>query len=250
MSKKKTIAKSIATIVGYSAWAMVAFIGAQLLIAGIWTLMRLAGVDASGINTAVFSMILSIIIYSLTLFIAIGVPRYVFKLRTSLKDLGLQRFVEWKDFLWLGGGLLAYFVVTFIISSLARIFLPFIDFDEVQQTGYESIVSSWEYVVAFLAIVVVAPVAEEILFRGYLFGKLKSNGVKLWISIVVTSLLFAVAHFQGNVGVDVFALSIVLCLLRVYSGSLWPAIMLHMAKNGIAFYFLFINTSFLSTIGG
>ena len=109
--------------------------------------------------------------------------------------------------------------------------------------------SQFEYVLAFISLVIVAPFAEEVLFRGYLFGKLQKY-TSVWLSILITSLLFAVVHFQWNVGIDVFVLSIVLCLLRIVSGSLWPAILLHMVKNGVAFYFLFINPSLLSTLGG
>lgn len=250
MSKKVHFLKSTTTVLGYSAWVMTAFLGVQFVVAGIWKLLTAIGVDASSVNQAVFSAALSIVIYSLTLLVAIGLPYFILKRRTTLKDLGLHRFVEWKDFGWLAAGLIAYIVMTVAVTILARVILPFIDFDEVQQTGYESIITGAEYVIAFVGIVVIAPIAEEILFRGYLFGKLRSKGVKTWVAVIVTSLLFALAHFQGNVGVDVFALSIVLCLLRLYSGSLWPAIMLHMAKNGVAFYFLFINTSFLSTLGG
>ena len=250
MSKKKRFLKSVVIALAYSAWVMTAFLGVQFLAAGILGALVSLGVNFEGVNQAVFSAALGIVVYSLTLFAAIGLPYYVIRRRTTLKELGLQRFLEWKDFIWLIVGLIAYIITTVVVTSLARVLLPFIDFQEVQETGYESIATSGEYFIAFMGIVVIAPIAEEILFRGYLFGKLQSKGVKTWIAVIITSLLFAIAHFQGNVGVDVFALSIVLCLLRVYSGSIWPSIMLHMAKNGVAFYLLFINPSILSTIGG
>ena len=89
-----------------------------------------------------------------------------------------------------------------------------------------------------------APISEDILFRGYLFGKLRKYA-PLWLSVLLTSLLFVLVHFQLNVSIDVFALSIVLCLLRVYTKSLWASILLHALKNAIAYYFLFINPSLL-----
>ena len=98
-------------------------------------------------------------------------------------------------------------------------------------------------------LVIIAPVAEELLFRGYLLGKLRKHA-PLWVAILVTSVIFGAIHLAWNVGIDVFALSIVLCVVRVVSGSLWPSIMLHMLKNGLAFYLLFINPTVLSTLGG
>jgi membrane protease YdiL (CAAX protease family) len=53
-----------------------------------------------------------------------------------------------------------------------------------------------------------------------------------------------------NVALDVFILSIVMCGLREMTGSIWAGVVLHMMKNGLAFYLLFINTALLSTMGG
>ena len=80
-------------------------------------------------------------------------------------------------------------------------------------------------------------------------GKLRKS-MPVWAAIIITSLLFALVHFQWNVALDTFALSIVLCLLRLVTKSLWAPILLHAMKNGLAFYLLFINPSLISTIGG
>jgi membrane protease YdiL (CAAX protease family) len=93
-------------------------------------------------------------------------------------------------------------------------------------------------------LVVIAPFAEEILFRGYLYGKLRKS-IPTWLAMVVTSALFGAIHAQWNVGVDVFVLSMVACSLREVTGGIWAGILLHMLKNGLAFYILFINPSFL-----
>jgi len=97
--------------------------------------------------------------------------------------------------------------------------------------------------------VIVAPVAEEIIFRGYLYGKLKKF-VPIWVAIVVTSLIFGAIHGAWNLAIDTFALSLILCLMREFTGNIWSSILLHMVKNGIAFYILFINSSLLTTLGG
>jgi membrane protease YdiL (CAAX protease family) len=98
-------------------------------------------------------------------------------------------------------------------------------------------------------LIIVAPVAEEVLFRGYLYGKLRKS-VPVWAAIGIVSVLFGSIHGQWNVAIDVFALSIVLCVLREITGSIWAGILLHMVKNGLAFYILFINPAVLGTIGG
>lgn len=230
-------------------WVAAAFMIAQAVVIGLIFGLGALGVSFGELNEAVFSASVSMVMYTLALALAIGVP-WILKRRTTRADLGLQRFLQWKDYGWLALGFPMYLVTTMVLSGLAMAFLTFVDFEQQQVTGFESITHTYEYILAFLGLVIIAPIAEEVLFRGYLFGKLDAAKVKRWVNVLIVSVLFAVLHFQGNVGFDTFALSVVLCLLRIFSGSIWPAILLHMLKNGIAFYFLFINPSFLSTLGG
>ena len=95
----------------------------------------------------------------------------------------------------------------------------------------------------------VVPFAEEILFRGYLYGKLR-RVLPVWVAIIIVGLVFGGLHGAWNVAIDTFALNIILCYLRETTDGLWAPILLHMAKNGVAFYFLFINPVLLNTLGG
>ena len=234
--------------IGVPLWVFLGFMLAQAVVIVILELFALVGVTFEGANSAVINAVVAGVIYALSLLIVIGVPWLVKKRVTTKQEAGLQRLPVWLDLLWAPAGAIVYIILTSLITAAAMAFLPFIDFEQVQDTGFNAISQQHEYVLAFIMLVVVAPVAEEILFRGYLFGKLRKYA-PLWAAIGVTSLVFAIVHFAWNVGLDVFALSTVLCLLRVVSGSLWPSILLHMMKNGIAFYFLFINPTILSTLG-
>lgn len=244
-SKKKRLLYSI----GLPAWVFFGFMLAQaLLLAGISGLQA-AGVAFDEADSTIFNTVVSVIVYTLAIMLVLGIPWLVKKRPTTLKDLGLHRLPTWLDIAWAPAGMVVYLIATSIIMALATVFLTFVDPVQVQNTGFSELMNSTEYLLAFVSLVVIAPIAEEVLFRGYLFGKLRKYA-PLWVAILITSVLFGIVHFQWNVGIDVFALSIVLCLLRVVSGSLWPSILLHMLKNGIAFYLLFINPSLLSTLGG
>ncbi len=242
-------AKKIGLLLGLPAWVFLGFMLSQAVVLVIFELAQTIGIRFDALNPIVFNTLLSVVIYALAIGIVIGVPWLVKKRRTTRKDLGLQSLPTWMDIVWAPAGAIVYVILTTLITSLALVALPFIDYTQTQDTGFTGISTQLEYLLAFAALVIIAPVAEEVLFRGYLFGKLRKYA-PVWLSILITSILFAIVHFQWNVGLDVFALSIVLCLLRVVSGSLWPSILLHMLKNGVAFYFLFINPSILSTLGG
>ncbi|MGV9002276.1 MAG: CPBP family intramembrane glutamic endopeptidase [Candidatus Saccharimonadaceae bacterium] len=235
--------------IGLPVWVFLGFIFAQIFVVALLWVLKKLGVSFDSFNEIIFSSIAGAIIYGLAIFLVIGVPWFIKKRRTTTKDLGIQRFPNWMDISWVVPGFVAYIVLTGLVSAAALYLFPSIDSAQSQDTGFATVGTQFEYVLAFLSLVIIAPIAEETLFRGYLFGKLRKHA-PLWVAILITSALFALVHFQVNVGLDVFALSIVLCLLRVTTGTIWPSILLHMLKNGIAFYFLFINPSLLSTLGG
>ena len=226
------------------AWVFLGFMLAQAMVLALIAALSYIGASFEEVNATVFNAVGGAVIYIVSIVLVIGVPWLVKQRPTSLAELGLQRWPVWRDGAWTIAGAIAYFVITSVIMTIALQLLPFVDSGQAQETGFAQASTQLELVMAFITLVVMAPIAEEVLFRGYLLGKLRKYA-SLWVSILITSVLFGIVHFQWNVGIDVFALSIVLCLLKVYSGSLWPSILLHMLKNGLAFYLLFINPSLL-----
>jgi len=229
-------------------WVIASFILVQVVVSLLFILADNLGL-LGGINPAILSTVTGAVVYTLTLLMVIGLPMLVKNYRTTKKDVGLEKLPTWIDLLLAPAGFLVYIFLSAILILLATQFFTFFDADQVQDTGFNQLGQGYEYLLAFVTLVIIAPVAEEILFRGYLFGKLMKH-MPIWVAILITSALFGLAHGAWNVGIDVFALSIVLCLLRLTSKSLWPAILLHMMKNGLAFYLLFINPTLLSTLGG
>jgi membrane protease YdiL (CAAX protease family) len=64
-----------------------------------------------------------------------------------------------------------------------------------------------------------------------------------WLTTLVVSVLFGIAHGQWNVGIDVFALSVSMCVLRELTGSIWAGALVHIIKNLIAFIGVFVLMS-------
>lgn len=83
--------------------------------------------------------------------------------------------------------------------------------------------------VVFMA-VVVAPVAEEIIFRGYFYGVIRRYGGRI-PALLVSSILFAAIHVHLPSLLGLFLLAMILCLLYERTGSLWANITLHAAFN-------------------
>jgi membrane protease YdiL (CAAX protease family) len=83
-----------------------------------------------------------------------------------------------------------------------------------------------------LMAVAVAPVAEEVIFRGYLHGVLRKYAGR-WISLLVTSLIFAAMHGHLPALVPLFLLAVALVLVYEKTGSLWAPILMHATFNTV-----------------
>lgn len=166
--------------------------------------------------------------------------------KCSLRDIGLLR-PRWRD---LGYGLLAapiYYLFYIVSLSLAIALFPALDINQKQEIGFEDVQGILSLLLVFLSLVVITPIMEEILMRGFLYSSLKKI-LPLITAAFMTSLVFAIAHLPAGgaagplyvAAVDTFVLSLVLIYLREKTGSLWAPITLHAAKNSVAFASLFI----------
>jgi uncharacterized protein len=84
---------------------------------------------------------------------------------------------------------------------------------------------------------VVAPICEELLFRGFIFTALR-NWAGTWPAAILTGLLFGGVHVGSAPLVDLVPLAFLgfgLCLLYRITGSLYPCIAAHSLNNSIAY---------------
>ena len=141
-----------------------------------------------------------------------------------------------------------YFIAFVAIIVLATQFIPALNVDQKQELGFDDVYSTSALIMAFISLVVLPPIVEELAVRGLLFTSLRSR-MNLLPTTLITSFLFALAHFPAGgfiASIDTFLLSLVLCVLRDKTGSLWPGITLHALKNGIAYFSLFIAPLLMS----
>lgn len=80
-------------------------------------------------------------------------------------------------------------------------------------------------------IVVVAPLAEEVLFRGYVFTALHTT-LPAWVAHTVTAVLFGLAHGL-DYAMPIAVLALLFGWLRARHRALWPAVLAHMVHNGV-----------------
>ena len=83
--------------------------------------------------------------------------------------------------------------------------------------------------VIFMA-VIMAPVAEEVIFRGYFYAVIRNYGGRL-PALLTSSLLFAAIHVHLPSLLGLGILAVILCLVYERTGSLWASITMHAAFN-------------------
>ena len=98
-------------------------------------------------------------------------------------------------------------------------------------TDWES--SSIDIAFLFLSVAIVTPIAEELLFRGYILDSIKRMHGD-WPAIIGSALLFALVHFNLFGMVPIIMAGVIYGWLRIKTGSLLPSIACHMMWNLMA----------------
>jgi len=90
-----------------------------------------------------------------------------------------------------------------------------------------------------ISVVILAPIAEEVFFRGFLYPALR-RWARPWPAILLSAGFFALAHVDWRVIPPIFALGMVLAWVVEKRRSLAPAIVGHMCFNMFGFVLLFV----------
>lgn len=230
-------------------FAVLVFYGSQILAGIILTfypdLRRWPAARANDwLNNAVTAQ------FAFVLMAEVGVVAAIYlflkRHRAALSSIGLKK-PRWADPLYGLAAVPAYFVLYLLTVGVVSHYVPGLNINQQQQIGFNNVQGAGELILTFISLVVLPPIAEEIMVRGFIYSSLK-KAFKLWPAVILTSLIFAVAHLPegGSAGplyiaaLDTFVLSLVLIYLREKTGSLWASITLHAIKNGIAFVALFV----------
>ena len=147
------------------------------------------------------------------------------------RTFGLRPFKS-SAFGWIFAALMAYLVLTSIYTVLVD--PP----SEQLPSGLEDADQDLLVAVAtgFL-LIAVAPLAEEVFFRGFLYQAFR-NSFGVLPGALLSALIFGAIHFEFFKLVQLAILGVILALLFEKTKSLWPPIILHGLNNTLAFAYL------------
>jgi membrane protease YdiL (CAAX protease family) len=148
--------------------------------------------------------------------------------------LGFRK-LTWKHALVAVGVATANQPVVSFLTWASRFVLPqgLLEEFDLQQRLLSTLFMGRAAVPMVVTVIVAAPLGEEIFFRGYLLPSLnKSFGVVA--AVIVSGALFSVIHLEWVGFLGLMEIGMMLALLRIWSGSLWAAILGHAVNNAIA----------------
>jgi uncharacterized protein len=152
----------------------------------------------------------------------------------SVKTLGFKGFRPWV--LGMGVGLLfAYFMFSGIYAQLLSMFDLQVQTDLTPVA--RQLTAPWLLVIP---LVIVAPLVEEVFFRGFVFAGLRSRMDWRWAA-VISAALFAGAHLELTFFLPAFLLGFLFAYLYQTSNSVWPGIAVHATVNTLAMVVLYVQ---------
>lgn len=139
----------------------------------------------------------------------------------AMHKVAFRRYLPWL------GAFAIYYAVASLVSYIAQI----------DSGEFISSIKDTQHLGLFFVMVFLAPVVEELVFRGYFFQAWRNSWLGLWGTIIVTSVLFTLVHmgqYPLLVLAMLFCFSVLLGLAREKTGSVYVPMAMHAVNNLIA----------------
>lgn len=234
-------------------FALIALLIATLLSIPVWTAMT--GKSFKEMETAMTDPANSNafkVIQSITAVVGFLLPAILtaFLLnRKPFKLIGFSGKITWKQ----TGIVFAIVIVALIVSGFFSYINEMIPISSSWKLKFEQMENDYnsqveaiiglknigDYLLALFIIAFLPALCEETLFRGGLQNFLTRSTKKPWLSIIIVSILFSLAHFSYYGFLSRVFLGVILGLLYQYSGKIWLNILAHFFNNALAITVLY-----------
>ena len=98
------------------------------------------------------------------------------------------------------------------------------------------------FILLFIAVAIVAPIGEELLFRGFFQQALEKHWNDVTRAILITALLFSMIHMNPYWFAQIYILGVLLGFIAWKTKSVIPALVLHGMNNAMAMLFALFSS--------
>ncbi len=117
------------------------------------------------------------------------------------------------------------------VSNVVNVFISLLPIkDDAYEAVAEEMFRNTGLVTQLIVIGVLAPIAEELIFRGLIFRRLRDYFGFMWAA-VLSGLIFGVYHGNLTQGIFAFLMGMLFAAIYEHYGTLWAGITAHMANN-------------------
>ncbi len=223
-----------------TAWGLAVSLMATPFFITISTAMAIIGYGLIGSfleDKAVDALV--IIIFPLGLILAVlgGTKFLLTKQNQTLKGFLSLRLPKKNAFWLVPVAVISYIVVLIVALSILMALNPEAAKQEQDVALAVEKMGGWKLIASVIGVGLLTPIGEELFFRGLLIRMYAKRLNKYW-AVGISSFLFALAHAQLNVGIDTFIFGAFLGFVTIKTESIYPAIGMHMLKNGLALAFI------------
>jgi len=131
-------------------------------------------------------------------------------------------------------GISIYVVIVFLNALILITGIFDTSFSQIQ-TAFASF-RDGNFVLAFVALVIAAPIIEEMLCRGLVMNEMR--GMNVVAIIFIQALLFGINHFNLVQMISTILFGALLGFIYVWTNSIWSAIIIHSSYNSVAFFLM------------
>ena len=167
------------------------------------------------------------------IFVTVAVVMAARVMRPRAWHFGLRRTRLWPTVGWAAAGLAAYWTLAIAYSAIVQ---PDAEQETLESLGTDES-TLWLFCAAVL-VIGLAPLAEELFFRGFFYRALRTR-LPVIGAALVDGVIFGAIHFENADMAEILpvlaVLGVVFCLVYEKTGSLFAVIGLHALNNFIAF---------------
>lgn len=163
---------------------------------------------------------------------------YLRRYKVDWRAVGWRRTNVLKTVAYVLGAVILFAILVQLAFFVVQILFPHFNADQAQVNEFTKAASPANKRLALIALVILPPIVEETVFRGFIFPAF-SKRLGLVVGALASSALFGLAHLQYNVSVYTIVLGLILCFMYVRLRSIFPGMILHMVNNYLAYVALF-----------